>query len=584
MGVSRAALVIVGLVLAAALAEAAIYLMAQTYIELQNIVPFKAWQYDVSSNLYVIYGEDINTGKYYVFLYDASSNAVVDSMEVPVSSVFLIDYDMFNHYLFVYNPDTGKIDRYIVSETGFSLDTSIPTPNNRADAFVVVGTYSRLVVIDGANLYAYIIAYNGTVIAQDDYCSKARPIAIDFTRGYVLMGQPASMTYRICLVKVAEATFTKIGGPSQDFTVYRGGVYDADQGLWIAVKNDGSSIVIFNESALGSPVEISTNVTMSGVAYHGFLEASGVYYYAGYDGVGVHVFRVEYNGTSISSFYEVAVYNDKSYPELSRDPNGNMVVFYYDPYAGKPAVQQVATVSTVTTTATVTETKTVTETRTVTETTTVFQNVTRTVTTTEYYVKYYTVTAPATTVTVTEYARINASPITIVMYTPYTVTETVTTTVTETSTTAYTTTVGGTETVVTETYTTVVPRTVTTTTVIMKPDGFTTITSPWYVVQRLYTPVTITSTYVTNETVTLTTVYTTTTEVTKTYGSEYGIVAPVIVYPTTTTQPVVVYETETTTETETVTVGGPYTETDLLLVGLICLLLGAGIAYIIRRR
>jgi len=583
MGVSRAALVIVGLVLAAALASVA-YLAAQTYIELQNIVPLKVWQYDTSANLYVIYGEDINTGKYYAFLYDASTNAVVDSVEVPATSVFLIDYDMFNHYLFVYNPDTGKIDRYIVSETGFSLDTSIPTPNNNANAFVAVGTYSRLVVIDEPNLYAYIIAYNGTVVAQDGDCFKARPIGVDFTRGYVLMGQPSSMLHRICLVKVAEAAFTKVGGPSQVFTVYRAGVVDSDQGLWIAVKNDGSTVIFFNESALGSPVEISTNISMSGVAYHGFLEESGIYYFAAYDSAGVHVYKVVYNGTTITSFYEVVMFNDKSYPELSRDPDGNMVIFYYDPYAGKPAVQQIAQVTTVTTTATVTKTKTVTETRTVTETTTVFQNVTRTVTTTEYYVKYYTVTAPATTVTVTEYARINASPVTVIQYVPTTVTTTVTTSVPETRTTTYTTTVEGTETVVTSTYTTVVPKTVTTVTTLMVADGYTTITSPWYVVQLLYTPTNVTMTTVINETVTMTTVYTTTVTETKTFGDNYAMVVPVLAFGLTETETVPIVEEETVTVTETVTVGEGYGLSDLVIVAAIGILLGTAIAWLLKRR
>jgi len=52
----------------------------------------------------------------------------------------------------------------------------------------------------------------------------------------------------------------------------------------------------------------------------------------------------------------------------------------------------------------------------------------------------------------------------------------------------------------------------------------------------------------------------------------------------TTTETQVFTEVETETETETVTVQGPYTEMDLVLVGLVCLVLGAAIAYIARRR
>jgi len=52
----------------------------------------------------------------------------------------------------------------------------------------------------------------------------------------------------------------------------------------------------------------------------------------------------------------------------------------------------------------------------------------------------------------------------------------------------------------------------------------------------------------------------------------------------TTTETQVFTEVETETETETVTVQGPYTEMDLVLVGLVCLVLGAAVAYIARRR
>ena len=343
MGVSRYTLILVAIVVVAALASVVLSMpvLAQTYIELQDIVPLKVWQYDVDSNLYVMYGENISTGTYYVFLYDASTNTVIASMSVAVTSVYLIDYDSKNHYLFVYN--AGAIDQYNVTTSGFVKIGSIPTPNNNANAFVAVGTYSRLVVIDEPNLYAYIIAYNGTVIASDTYCYKARPIGVDYTRGYVLMGQPSTLTYRICLVKVADGVFVRAAGPAQDFTVYRAGIYDAAQGLWVAVKYDGSIIIFFNESALGSPVEVATNMTMSGVAFHGF--SNGTYYwFAGYDGVGVHVYRVEYNGTELVGIFEEYSIADKSYPELSRDPSGGLVLFYYDPYAGKPAVVNVAQV------------------------------------------------------------------------------------------------------------------------------------------------------------------------------------------------------------------------------------------------
>ena len=51
----------------------------------------------------------------------------------------------------------------------------------------------------------------------------------------------------------------------------------------------------------------------------------------------------------------------------------------------------------------------------------------------------------------------------------------------------------------------------------------------------------------------------------------------------TVTETQVVYETETETTTVTSTVPGPYTSTDLVIVGLICLLLGAAVAYLARR-
>jgi len=62
------------------------------------------------------------------------------------------------------------------------------------------------------------------------------------------------------------------------------------------------------------------------------------------------------------------------------------------------------------------------------------------------------------------------------------------------------------------------------------------------------------------------------------------VFSPVVkeVVTETVTQPVVQYETETVTETEIVQ--GPYTQTDLVLVGVIALIVGVAIAYVLQRR
>jgi len=80
------------------------------------------------------------------------------------------------------------------------------------------------------------------------------------------------------------------------------------------------------------------------------------------------------------------------------------------------------------------------------------------------------------------------------------------------------------------------------------------------------------------------------------YGSEYiyalyqneirrfALEVAAVTTTQTVTETQLVYETETETVTETTTVEGPYTTTDLAIVGIVCLLLGAAIAYVVRKR
>jgi len=357
MGVSKYVFAAVTVIAAIALSTG-VAVLAQTYIELTNFAPLKVWQYDSSSNLYLIFGTDTVEGTYHVVLYDASTNSILAILDVAITSATQLDYDMFNHYLFVFNPDTGNIDVYSVNASGFVYNASIAVPTGIAHDIYAVGTYSRLYVGDSQNHDAWIIAYNGTVLKAEDYCTDGVAIGIDYTRGYILWGEPGSSYYRLCLIKMPEVAIIRSMNPPENMHRFRAGVIDTSTGLWIAVRDDGTQIAFFDEANIGNPVFISTNITLSSTAWHGYLAAYGEYFFAGYDASGVKVFKVLYNGSSVSDVVLYAEFPDTSYPDLSVDPDGNLMVFYYDPYAARPAYQYVAAPYVATETATVTSTVT----------------------------------------------------------------------------------------------------------------------------------------------------------------------------------------------------------------------------------
>ena len=553
------------------------WIRSQTYIELQNIVPLAVWKHG-DENYVVIFGEDVSTGNDYVFLYDYINQQVLHQMQVQSITRYQIDYDPWNNLLLVFNPSTTEVEFYIVDPSqGFVLNHSVSV-SYAPEYLVAVGTFTRFVIAADAK-YVELYSYNGTNIARSPSLCFG-PLSfhgVDYGRGNVLVTCNPSDQNNLRVVKVAEGVVEEYTVSDIQLNRYVAAVVDTEQGLWIAVAKNGSSLLMYKDTDLAHPTEVSLgiNYSITYVSRHSFLETSGVMYFAAQNASGVMVIRVEYSGTTVDSVSVFYFVEGKSYPDLATDPSGQLLLFYYDPYAARPGYELAAQIATVT--RTVTQTQTFTETKTVVEnvTTTVTTTIPRTVTEYRTFIKYYTITVPATEVTVTEYVVPNRSPITIASLITNTTTTVYETTVTET----VTTTVEGTVT----TYTTVVPRTVTETVTVVYPDGVTTITSPWYIVATVMTTTSYVTTYVTNETITVTETVTEETPVAVTIGDNYAIAAPVLVYATPTTVIVPYYETETVTVTTTVIKGIGIDIENILIIVAVIVALGIS-AYVLAKR
>jgi len=358
-------------------------LSSQTYIELQNIVPLAVWRH-ANGSYAVIFGEDIGTGNYYVFLYDYVNKQVLHQMQVPSISRYQIDYDPWNNLLLVFNPSNTSVDFYAVDPSqGFVLDHSVSV-SYAPEYLVAVGTFTRFVIAADAK-YVELYSYNGTNIARSpNLCFGPLSFhGVDYGRGIVLVTCDPSDQNNLKVVKVAEGVVEEYTVSGVPLDQYIAGVLDSDQGLWIAVAKNGSYVLMYRDTDLSNPVQVplGINYSITYVSRHSFLETSGVMYFGAQNSSGVMVIRVEYSGTTVNSVSVFYYVEDKSYPELATDPSGQLLLFYYDPYAGKPAYGY-AYASTVTVTVTETQTLTVTATSTETVAVPYYETETVTITTT----------------------------------------------------------------------------------------------------------------------------------------------------------------------------------------------------------
>ena len=315
-------------------------------------------------NYVVIFGEDVSTGNDYVFLYDYINQQVLHQMQVQSITRYQIDYDPWNNLLLVFNPSTTEVEFYIVDPSqGFVLNHSVSIPYS-PEYLISVGTFTRFVIAADAK-YVELYSYNGTNIARSpNLCFGPLSFhGVDYGRGIVLVTCDPSDQNNLKVVKVAEGVVEEYTVSGVQLDQYIAGVFDSDQGLWIAIKKDGTELLIYRDSNIASPTTVSLgiNYSITYIARHSFLETSGVMYFATQNSSGVMVVRVEYSGTTVNSVSVFYYVEDKSYPELATDPNGQLVLFYYDPYAGLPAYEH-AYASTVTVTETRTLATTVTET------------------------------------------------------------------------------------------------------------------------------------------------------------------------------------------------------------------------------